>query len=882
MTQEYRGTSPNVSARVPPLASPSSSVVVVVVDRPRGIGVASMYHSGSPGDLALVVLAVVIFVFWLGVWTLHCVSIMYGKWRLYRSTTVQFHDVPAGRIRQQQQQAEPNQYVAVAVACDELVDLVEGGGGSDVAALIDDPQQAASSTIMSSSWPSSSTVIQVERDGDQQNITLFSGGLLPGVSVLKPLVGVDQYLMANLESFFTMIYPRFQLLFCVSDESDPAIMVVRSLMNKYPSVDARIFIGGENVGVNPKINNMMPGYRASAYDLLLVSDSSIMMRKDTLLDMVSTMLLPDLDRDQPKSRLHRAWDLIRNRGPTNGVGLVHQMPFSMDRVEFGFPACLEKVYFGSTHARIYLAADFLGINCPTGMSALMRKNLLDNRGGMAAFGKYLAEDYFFAKAMTDQGWRICISSQPAWQNSAVCHLAHFQDRLDRWAKLRFAMVPLATLLEPLQECVLLGVMASLAVSFLFGFSALGVFLVHIITWFLLDWTLLKTVQYGRLSYSKLDFITCWLFRESTCTMMFIKSLLNPRIQWKNGYYRLKWGGLAEVIKSPDMHYALGDSCSTRSHSSTSSSDSSVILQMNDLIISGRPTKDQTNSSMQAEHSLQLSSSSSSSSSSSTAEGVLLVDTSSSAGGGGGSVAARSRSRHVRSRSLPQKNPVVTLLHSLSSKLPIHSARRTNFDRTHSTLSPAPLLAIHPHCRVLARGRLRLRTSSPVDVFARGRLRPRTSLTAEVFDRGRLQPRTSSTADVFDCGRLRPRTSLIISCRRQMVLTGYRQLCEYASAIPKHSRNLMSLVTPEFVPTDGRATDGRTDNGRTNNGRTDNGRTDNGRTDNGRTDNGRTNNGRTDNGRTNNGRTNNGRTDNGRTDNGRTDNGRTDNGQKGEG
>lgn len=39
--------------------------------------------------------------------------------------------------------------------------------------------------------------------------------------------------------------------------------------------------------------------------------------------------------------------------------------------------------------------------------------------------------------------------------------------------------------------------------------------------------------------------------------MFLKALFDPRIQWKNGFYRLKWGGLAEVIKAPsDCEYAL--------------------------------------------------------------------------------------------------------------------------------------------------------------------------------------------------------------------------------------------------------------------------------------------------------------------------------------
>ena len=46
-----------------------------------------------------------------------------------------------------------------------------------------------------------------------------------------------------------------------------------------------------------------------------------------------------------------------------------------------------------------LISDLFGINCATGMSALMRKELLDNKGGFEAFGCYLAEDFFFAQAV---------------------------------------------------------------------------------------------------------------------------------------------------------------------------------------------------------------------------------------------------------------------------------------------------------------------------------------------------------------------------------------------------------------------------------------------------------------------------------------------------
>ena len=67
----------------------------------------------------------------------------------------------------------------------------------------------------------------------------------------------------------------------------------------------------------------------------------------------------------------------------------------------------------------------VGVNCATGMSALMRKELLDKAGGFQAFGHYLAEDFFLAQAIADQKFRLTLSSRPAVQNTGGATIRAF-------------------------------------------------------------------------------------------------------------------------------------------------------------------------------------------------------------------------------------------------------------------------------------------------------------------------------------------------------------------------------------------------------------------------------------------------------------------------
>lgn len=71
---------------------------------------------------------------------------------------------------------------------------------------------------------------------------------VPGVSILRPLRGLDCNMYENLQSTFVQLYPRekLQIIFSVAEEDDQAIKIVHELMDRYANVDARLIIGTQD------------------------------------------------------------------------------------------------------------------------------------------------------------------------------------------------------------------------------------------------------------------------------------------------------------------------------------------------------------------------------------------------------------------------------------------------------------------------------------------------------------------------------------------------------------------------------------------------------------------------------------------------------------
>jgi len=107
----------------------------------------------------------------------------------------------------------------------------------------------------------------------------------PSVSIIKPLkylTTLDSELEINLESFFQLKYSNFEILFCIADEMDRSRPIVESLMQKYPKIRARLLIGDDEIGINPKLNNVYKAFKNNSCAYIWLCDARIRVQQNSL------------------------------------------------------------------------------------------------------------------------------------------------------------------------------------------------------------------------------------------------------------------------------------------------------------------------------------------------------------------------------------------------------------------------------------------------------------------------------------------------------------------------------------------------------------------------------------------------------------------------
>jgi ceramide glucosyltransferase len=235
---------------------------------------------------------------------------------------------------------------------------------------------------------------------------------LHGISILKPLKGVDDNLFDNLASFCTQDYPEYEIIFSLQDHNDPAYKVARKIKDKYPEKNISIIVEKCNDGLNPKVNNLIPAYKASRYGYVLISDSNVMVDKDYLKEIVKHM----------KEDVGLVSNVIKGAGGST-IGSI-----------------LENLHLNSFIIGSVCFLDrFLKMPCVIGKSMLMRKSDLEAIGGFKAVKDVLAEDYVIGERIHKMGKKVVLSNYAINNVNEYWGIRRFLNRHTRWGKLRWRL-----------------------------------------------------------------------------------------------------------------------------------------------------------------------------------------------------------------------------------------------------------------------------------------------------------------------------------------------------------------------------------------------------------------------------------------------------------
>jgi len=320
-----------------------------------------------------------------------------------------------------------------------------------------------------------------------------------GISVLRPVCGIENHLEETLRSSFHLDHPRYEVVFCVAAADDPVIAVVQRLIAAHPHVDARLLIGNAAISGNPKLNNLVKGWHAARYDWIMMADSNVLMPHDHLQRMLS------------------AW--------RSDTGLVCSPPVgsSPDNIW----AELECAFLNTYQARWQCFADSVGLGFAQGKAMLWRRDLLERAGGIEVLGSELAEDAAATKAIRGLGLRVRLVSRPFTQPLGRRSLAEVWRRQLRWARLRRTTFKLFFIPE-----LFVGLAPPLAVAaavtLASGWSLVATVCLLAAAWYAAEVWLAHRAGWHVSRWS----IAIWMLRDALLPVLWVSAWVGDDFEWR--------------------------------------------------------------------------------------------------------------------------------------------------------------------------------------------------------------------------------------------------------------------------------------------------------------------------------------------------------------
>ncbi len=239
----------------------------------------------------------------------------------------------------------------------------------------------------------------------------------PGISILRPLCGVDDELAALIDELASLDYPQYEVLLGVESASDPAYLVAVAAARVHARV--RVVLQRGVPGANPKVNQLVTLARAADHDLLVVSDANVRVPAGYLDEIAAEL-------EDPR------------------VGLVTHAVVGDGARSLG--AVLDNLHMTASIGPGMIGAQRVsGKDFVVGKSMAMWRHDLVRLGGFESVRDVLAEDYVIGRRIgAVLGKRVVMARHPVVNLVRDRSLAGFLDRYGRWAVLHRQALGLPT------------------------------------------------------------------------------------------------------------------------------------------------------------------------------------------------------------------------------------------------------------------------------------------------------------------------------------------------------------------------------------------------------------------------------------------------------
>lgn len=347
----------------------------------------------------------------------------------------------------------------------------------------------------------------------------------PGVSILKPVRGLDPGAYENFASFCRQDYPDYEILLCVDPDDHVVTALAEELRRNFPERTIRVLYGSGRIATNDKVAKLARMVSEAKHEVVVISDSDVRVRPDYLRQVTAPLANPNVGA---------VTCFYASQGDKTFADRLQSMGMMSD-----------------FYAGILVAWKLDGVKFALGPTIATTRTRLAAFGGYAAIENRPADDLLVGRLIAEQGCEVVLLP---YTIETVADYASFNDLLHK--RLRWIVV-----MRNLRPAGHFGLIFTQGLAW-----SLAAIAAHpsraVATFFLGAYVILRLAMTGVIAGWGLDqpdfWEDAWLIPvwDALACAIWLVSFSRSSIRWRGAEYYIREGQLVPVAApAEDQHKA---------------------------------------------------------------------------------------------------------------------------------------------------------------------------------------------------------------------------------------------------------------------------------------------------------------------------------------